>query len=157
MRTLLCAVWMIAATLATAGETPRTFDLSAPETLKAQAEFAGTWSIVAVKPEGAAKDAKQLVFRKDWTYAALDKDGKELWAGTYELDPKTQPPTWDHRSDDAKKKGGDALGIYELKGDTLKVSVVVGIWSNKTWSGKSRPTSVDSTETDAALELSRAK
>jgi uncharacterized protein (TIGR03067 family) len=157
MKRMFLAALILSAWLATAAEEPRTFDLQSPVTLKAQESFAGTWNIATVVPVGAAKDAKQLVFRKDWTYAALDKDGKELWAGTYELDPTATPPIWDHRSDDAKKKGGDALGIYDLKGDALKVSVVVGVWADKKWSGKARPTGFDPAGADATLELTRAK
>jgi hypothetical protein len=55
------------------------------------------------------KDARKLVLRKDMTYAALNKDGKELWSGTYDLDPTASPKAWDHRSHDSQKKGGDAL------------------------------------------------
>lgn len=157
MKTLPFVALLLNATLLIAAEEPHKFDLTAPETLKAQADFVGTWLIQTVRPEGAAKDATKLIFRKDWTYAALDKDGKELWAGTYELDPKANPPIWDHRSDDAKKKGGDALGIYELKGDVLKVAVVFGVWKENQWTGKPRPASVDSPTADATLELTRAK
>lgn len=157
MNRLLLSALLFSAFLATAAEEPRTFDLKSPATLKALDAFAGTWDILKTTPAGAAKDAKQLVFRKDWTYAALGADGKELWAGTYELDPTATPPIWDHRSDEGKKKGGDALGIYELKGDTLKVSVVVGVWADKKWSGKPRPTAFDPAGADATLELTRAK
>src|SRR6187402_2781673 len=52
----------------------------------------------------------RLVFHKDGTYTAQDKDGKELWAGTFEIDPTVTPKVWDHRSDDAKKEGKDVLG-----------------------------------------------
>ena len=31
----------------------------------AMEDFAGTWEISAVQPEGAAKDARRLVFRTD--------------------------------------------------------------------------------------------
>lgn len=154
---MLLSVVLFNAWLAIAAEEPKVFDLKSPAALESQKSFAGTWDIAKVIPTGAAKDAKQLVFRKDWTYAALDKDGKELWAGTYELDPTATPPIWDHRSDDAKKKGGDALGIYEITGDALKVSVVVGVWIDKKWSGKSRPTGFDPAGADASLELTRAK
>src|SRR5262245_29827384 len=95
---------------------------------KALVSFAGTWEIVAAQPEGSTKEARKLVFRKDGTYAALDKDGKELWAGTFDLDPTQIPKVWDHRSNEAKNNGGDALGIYELDGDKLKVGCVVGTW-----------------------------
>jgi uncharacterized protein (TIGR03067 family) len=106
---------------------------------KALESFAGTWEIVAVKPDGATKNARRLVFGKDLRSAAKDKDGKELWAGTFEIDPTSKPKIWDHRSDDGKKKGTDVLGIYELEGDTLKVACVMGAWKDKAWTGKPRP------------------
>jgi len=43
---------------------------------KALETFAGSWEIVSVKPDGATKEARRLVFKKDGTYAAVDKDGK---------------------------------------------------------------------------------
>ena len=58
---------------------------------KALETFTGTWEIVAVEPDGATKAARRLVFNKDGTYAAQDKDGKELWAGTFEIDPTATP------------------------------------------------------------------
>src|SRR5689334_13439280 len=70
---------------------------------KALAEFTGTWEIVSVTPDGATKEARRLVFKTDGTYAAQDKAGKELWAGTFEIDPTAVPKVWDHRSHDAKK------------------------------------------------------
>jgi uncharacterized protein (TIGR03067 family) len=124
---------------------------------KAMETFAGTWEIISVKPEGATKEARKLDFRKDMTYAALDKDGKELWAGTFNLDPTTTPRIWDHRSDDAQKKGGDALGIYEVVGDNLKVACVVGTWSDKQWKGKPRPTEFKLPIAEVVLELRRVK
>ena len=119
--------------------------------------FAGTWEIAAAQPEGITKDARKLVFRKDMTYAALDKDNKELWAGTFDLDPTASPKVWDHRSYESQKTGGDALGIYELDGDNLKVSCVVGTWKDKQWTGKPRPTEFKHPAADAVLELRREK
>ncbi|QEL15497.1 TIGR03067 domain-containing protein [Limnoglobus roseus] len=92
-------------------------------TAKALETFTGSWEIAKVTPDGATKDARKLVFRKDGTYAAVDTDGKELWAGTFEIDPTASRKVWDHRSDDGKKKGTDVLGIYELIGDVLKGGV----------------------------------
>ncbi|VTS01654.1 Uncharacterized protein OS=Planctomyces brasiliensis (strain ATCC 49424 / DSM 5305 / JCM 21570 / NBRC 103401 / IFAM 1448) GN=Plabr_0596 PE=4 SV=1 [Gemmata massiliana] len=108
-------------------------------TAKALETFAGSWEIVKVSPEGAAKDAKRLVFKKDGTYAAVGEANKELWGGTFEIDPTATPKVWDHRSHDGKKKGTDVLGIYELDGDSLKVACVVGQWKGKEWTGKARP------------------
>ena len=119
--------------------------------------FSGTWEIVCVQPPGTTKEAKRLVFRKDRTYAALDADGKELWAGTFNLDATATPKTWDHRSNESQKKGGDALGIYELDGDKLKVSCVVGTWKEKQWTGKPRPTEFKLPAADVVLELRRVK
>jgi uncharacterized protein (TIGR03067 family) len=124
---------------------------------KAMETFAGTWEVAAVKPEGATKDARRLVFNKDGTYAAVNKHGKELWAGTFEIDPTATPKIWDHRSNDAQKTGTDVLGIYELEGDDLKVSCVVGTWKGNEWTGKARPKGFDPKDADVVIELKRVK
>jgi uncharacterized protein (TIGR03067 family) len=124
---------------------------------KALEAFAGTWEIVAVTPDGATKEARRLVFRTDGTYAAQNKAGKELWAGTFEIDPTASPTVWDHRSHDAKKTGTDVLGIYELDGDKLKVACVVGQWKGKEWTGKPRPAAIDPKTADVTIELKRVK
>lgn len=124
---------------------------------KALEVFTGTWEIVAMTPDGATKDARRLMFKKDGTYAALDKDGKELWAGTFEIDPMAAPKVWDHRSHDAKQTGTDVLGIYEIDGDNLKVACVVGQWKGKKWVGKPRPTALDPKKSDVVIELKRVK
>jgi uncharacterized protein (TIGR03067 family) len=122
---------------------------------KALETFPGTWEIVAVEPDGATKAARRLVFNKDGTYTAQGKDGKELWAGTFEIDPTATPKVWDHRSHDAKKEGKDVLGIYELDGNKLKVACVVGQWKGKEWTGKPRPKAIDPKEADVVIELKR--
>lgn len=125
--------------------------------------FVGVWDICHAQPAGAAKEAKKLHFREDMTYAALDKDGKEMWAGTFDLDPTATPKIWDHRSNKSKKTGGDVLGIYELDGDRLKVGCVVGVWKDdkqctgREWMGKPRPTEYRLPNADVVLELRRAK
>lgn len=115
--------WMFVVGVAVADE-PRA-EANKAAVAKALETFAGAWKIAAVQPEGATKGARRLVFHKDGTYAAQDKDGKELWAGTFEIDPTASPKVWDHRSHDARKEGKDVLGIYVLDGDTLKVTCVV--------------------------------
>lgn len=125
------------------------------ENKKALRAFVGTWEIVTVKPAGATKSARRLVFNKDGSYAAQDRDGKELWAGTYEINPAVNPKVWDHRSRDARKEGKDVLGIYELEGDKLKVACVVGQWEGKKWVGKPRPKSMAPKEADVVIELKR--
>lgn len=122
---------------------------------KALKSFSGTWQIVRVEPPGSTKDAKFLVFRQDQTYLALDDKGKELWAGTFDLDPTAKPKIWDHRSNESEKSGGDVLGIYQLDGDKLKVSCVAGVWKEKQWTGKPRPCKFELPAADVVLELCR--
>jgi uncharacterized protein (TIGR03067 family) len=119
--------------------------------------FADTWAVVSVKPDGGTKEMRRLVFRKDGTYAAPDKDGKEPGAGTFDLDPTATPRVWHHRSHEAKKKGCDVLGIYELDGDTLKMGCVVGTWKGKEWASKPRPTGFHPKGADVVIEMRRVK
>jgi len=73
---------------------PRAAEVKKQAIDNALESFTGTWEIASTKPQGVMKDARKLVFRKDMTYAALDKDGKELWAGTFDLDPTASPKVW---------------------------------------------------------------
>jgi uncharacterized protein (TIGR03067 family) len=154
-RFILGVVWVAVAGVAVADE-PKA-DTKKAAVAKALETFAGTWEIATVQPEGATKDARRVVFNKDGTYAAQDKDGKELWAGTFEIDPAATPKVWDHRSHDAKKEGKDLLGIYDLDGDKLKVACVFGQWKGKEWVGKPRPKAIDPKEADVVIELKRVK
>ena len=72
------------------------------------------------------------------------------------LDAAT-PKVWDHRSNEVAKKGGDALGIYELDGDNLKVASVGGTWTEKKWRGRHRPTQFRLPDAEIVIELRRAK
>ena len=153
-RFILGIVWLALAGVGAADE-PKAGEVKKAAVAKALETFTGTWEIVAVQPDGATKDARKLKFNKGGGYAALDKDGKELWAGTFEIDPTTTPRVWDHRSHDAKKEGKDVLGIYELDGDKLKVACVVGQWKGTEWTGKPRPTAFDPKQADVVIELKR--
>lgn len=154
-RFILSVIWLTVAYVAIAEE-PRAKSGN-HAALKERPSFAGTWEIAKVRPEGATKQAVHLRFVKDGTYAALDKDGKELWAGTFEIVPTTTPNNWDHRSHDAKKVGEDQLGIYELDGDKLRLACVSGQWRGNEWIGRPRPKAVDPREADVVLELRRVK
>jgi uncharacterized protein (TIGR03067 family) len=136
-RLILTVVWITVACMAVANE-PKAKSSTDP-VAKGLSSFVGAWEIKKVQPEGATKRARWLLFSMDGTYSALDKDGKVLWAGTFELDTTTTPKKWDHRSHDAKKAGKDQLGIYELDGDNLKLACVSGQWKGKEWIGKPRP------------------
>lgn len=82
---VLAGTWLVAS-----ADEPKA-DVENAAAAKAREAFAATWEVAAVTPAGATKDARRLVFHKDGTYAALGKGGKELWAGTYEIDPTTSP------------------------------------------------------------------
>jgi uncharacterized protein (TIGR03067 family) len=155
-RFILGMVWVALAGVGVADE-PKVDEAKKAAVAKALETFTGTWEIVIVRPDGATKDARRLVFNKDGSYVAQDKDGKELWAGTFEIDPTASPKVWDHRSHDAKKTGTDVLGIYELNSDKLKVACVVGQWKGKEWAGKPRPKTTDPKEADVVIELKRVE
>jgi uncharacterized protein (TIGR03067 family) len=157
IRALLAAFLLAGISGLVPADEPKADDARKKAADKALETFAGTWEIAAVKPEGATKEARRLVFKKDGTYAAVDKGGKELWAGTFDLDPTATPTVWDHRSHESKKKGGDALGIYELDGDALKVCCAVGTWKGKEWTGKPRPKEFKLDGADVLIELRRVK
>lgn len=151
MKPILSVLAVLALSLVAMADDPD----AANATKAAIEQFSGTWEIVAVQPPGSTKEVQKLVFRKDRTYAALDAGGKELWAGTFDLDPTATPKVWDHRSNESQRKGGDALGIYELDGDKLKACCVVGTWKDKRWTGKPRPTEFKRSAADVVLELRR--
>src|SRR5262245_61290079 len=102
MRPFLMVSLAFAFGLAGVADEPKADEAKKQAIDKALASFGGTWEIASAKPEGVTKDARKLVFRKDMTYAALDKDGKELWAGTFDLDPTASPKVWDHRSHESR-------------------------------------------------------
>lgn len=157
MKRTLSAMIVSALSLKAVADEPSPRDAKSKAIAESLEEFSGTWEIVAVQPPGSTKEATRLVFRKNRTYGALDADGKELWAGTFDLDPTATPNVWDHRSNEAQKHGGDALGIYELDGDTLKVCCVVGAWKEKKWTGKPRPAEFKLPAADVVLELRRVQ
>jgi len=64
--------------------------------------------------------AKQTItFAGDkWT---VRRDGEVVQAGTHKFDPGKKPPQVDAAVTEGEGKGFTMLGVYELKGDTLKV------------------------------------
>lgn len=152
MRRIILGVAWIAVTCAAIAAEPNE-DRVATENLS----LVGKWAITKAHPEGVTKDAHWLLFARDGNYAALDKDGKELWAGTFEIVPTTTPKRWDHRSQDSRESSKDQLGIYELNGDVLTVACVGGQWKSNEWIGRPRPKAIGPEDADVILELIRAK
>lgn len=156
-RLILGVMWVAASCTAVRHEPTAEPTRSTEVAAKASEAFFGTWEIVIVQPDGATKDARQLVFNEDGTYSAQDEGGKELWVGTFEIDPAASPRVWDHRSLDAMKERRDVLGIYDLDGDNLKVACVVGQWKANEWVGRSRPKGFDLKQADVVIEFKRVK
>jgi uncharacterized protein (TIGR03067 family) len=119
------------------------------------AKFAGIWRM---RTEGGTGEARFAVFRKDGRYSTYDKNGMELWSGTFDLDPTANPKVWDHREDgEPKKTGRDILGIYELDGDKLRVCLTIGRWVDGKWKGEPRPSEFKEGASYTVLEFQRVK
>ena len=79
----------------------------------------GTWVVISVMADGKERDEgkdAQLVF-KGKTVTHKTKDNEEK--GTFTADPKKK--TFDLTPSDGPKKGMTLKGIYQLKGDELKM------------------------------------
>ena len=93
---------------------------------KDQDKLQGTWSYVSlVEVDGTKMPEDQIkkmsiTFKDDtWT---VKEDGKVVVEGTQKLDPSKTPHEIDSVITEGEDKGMKMLGIYELKGDTMKVS-----------------------------------
>lgn len=97
----------------------------------------GTWRYVSFTANGEKMPQEQLD-RMTVTYDGdrwTVKDGdKMVVAGTQKLDPTKKPAQMDSEVTEGEGKGATMLGIYELKGDTLRVCFDP--------QGKDRPTSL---------------
>jgi len=84
----------------------------------------GTWKFVSQemdgKPSPKEELAKQTITFADdkWT---VRQDGKVVRAGTHKFDPAKTPAQVDALVTEGEDKDSTMLGVFELKGDTLKV------------------------------------
>jgi uncharacterized protein (TIGR03067 family) len=84
----------------------------------------GTWQFVAHDMDGKALSPAELqkmtiTFTGNrWTVREGDK---VVQAGTHQFDPGKKPPHLDAVVTEGEGKGSTMLGIYEMKGDTLRV------------------------------------
>jgi|SRR5262245_3628640 len=112
----------------------------------------GTWKFVAQEMDGKAKSKEdlaklQITFTGDkWS---VTDDGKVVQAGTHTLDPSKKPNQVDAKVTEGEDKGSMMLGIYELKGNTLKVCFDP--------SGKERPTGLTAKAGQFSAVLEREK
>jgi uncharacterized protein (TIGR03067 family) len=87
--------------------------------------YRGTWRVVSLQVDGkmaAEQDAKKLsVINRDGGLWSLLSAGKEISAGTSEIDPTKAPKTIDFVPSTGSDKGKLYLGIYALLGDHRKL------------------------------------
>src|SRR5262249_2122060 len=126
-------LWVVVASLAAGGTLQGGGGKDAGEDVLKKIQ--GTWKFVSQERDGKPRPrgelAKQTItFAGDkWT---VRRDGKVVQAGTHKFDPGKKPPRVDAVVTEGEDKGFTMLGIYELKGDTLKVCFDL--------KGKERPT-----------------
>jgi uncharacterized protein (TIGR03067 family) len=100
-----------------------------------RAKLVGAWKVTELDENGKPKPAaagKQLTMIFEGDTFRMKGDGVEF-DGTYKLDVTKKPKWIDTLVTGGKDKGKRTQGIYELKGDTLKI-----VWTE----GKApRPTS----------------
>ena len=92
----------------------------AAEKKDARAQVEGTWQVVSVEMNGQqvpGLESAELTLRPDGGKTFKLPSGT-LEEGTYKLDPQADPGHIDSTTDG---KPGTERGIYELKGDTLKL------------------------------------
>ena len=112
----------------------------------------GTWKFISQEMEGKERPKEELTkltitFTGDkWSVRVEDK---VVQAGTHQLDGTKKPGHVDAVVTEGEDKGSTMLGIYELKGDKMKVC-----FDPK---GKQRPTSFTSTAGQFAAVLEREK
>jgi uncharacterized protein (TIGR03067 family) len=95
----------------------------------------GTWKFISQEMDGKKAPADEVAKMKitfvddKWT---VRHDGKVVQAGTHKFDPSKKPGQVNAVVTEGEGKGSKMLGIYELKGDSMKVCFDV--------KGKDRPT-----------------
>ncbi len=101
---------------------------------KERERLAGTWQVVTMENDGArtaAADVKQLRVIFTGKKLTWDRGEKERYDATYRLDPAASPKTIDVTFLMGPREGKTHKGVYQLKGNELKIC-----WSA---SGQERP------------------
>jgi uncharacterized protein (TIGR03067 family) len=123
---------------------------------KDQDKIQGVWETTAVELNGKdlAADGVKLTFTIKGNKASVEgnEEAKRDYAAfTFKLDPATNPKCMDMKITAGDQKDTDLEGIYELKGETLRLCIKLG--------AKERPAKFESPEGQniALLSLKRAK
>src|SRR5262249_34355351 len=108
----------------------------------------GTWNAVSGERDGEKlnefqlKNWEQMIFKED----KFTREGNEKKEGTFAIDPKKDPKEIDLNLT-VKGQAATWMGIYELKGDTLKLAL----------SGGGRPTELSSKGGGVLIVFERMK
>jgi uncharacterized protein (TIGR03067 family) len=100
----------------------------------------GTWEVVSAVADGKKQPPpkeKATVTNKDGKYT-LKVGDTMVGGGTVKIDPSASPATVDITPSSGPDKGKSVLGIYEVKGDTLRSCIAPA--------GKPRPRAFESKE-----------
>ena len=112
----------------------------------------GTWRFVAHEANGQKTPADEVAKLKI-TFTgdkyAISRDGKVVQEGTNKLDPSKTPAHIDAKITEGDGKGHTMLGIYELKGDTIRVCFDTA--------GKERPTRFTTKDGQMEVVIQREK
>jgi uncharacterized protein (TIGR03067 family) len=112
----------------------------------------GTWRFVSHEANGT-RSPPEVVTKLKITFTgdkfSVTADGKVVQGGTQKFDATKTPAQVDAMVTDGEGKGSTMLGVYELKGDTLRVCFDPA--------GKERPTSVTAKNGQLAAVLEREK
>ncbi len=88
------------------------------------AKMGGTWSMVSAErdgqpvPEFLVKTGKREATGNS---TSVTVGGSVILKATFTVDPTKKPKTVDYTLTDGKSAGKKQLGIYEFKGDTMKI------------------------------------
>jgi uncharacterized protein (TIGR03067 family) len=99
-----------------------TIPVAAADVAAEQARREGDWTAVSAQRDG--KDAADLVGHRlefEGERFRISARGETLYAGTYAIDPATQPPHIDFRHVEGQAAGQTWQGIYWLEGRTLSI------------------------------------
>jgi uncharacterized protein (TIGR03067 family) len=84
----------------------------------------GTWKFTSQEMDGKPLPSEEVA-KHTITFTgnkwSVRQDGKVVQAGTHKFDPTKKPGQVDAAVTEGEDKGNTMLGIYELKGDTMKV------------------------------------
>jgi uncharacterized protein (TIGR03067 family) len=114
-------------------------------------DIEGTWQATAGTDHGKkapASEAKSMSITFKGGNYVVKVGGRTVATGTYKVDASKKPSEIDRTTNEGPDKGKAMLGIYEVKGDTLKTAFEEP--------GKPRPTTFDGQKSELT-EFTRSK